>query len=296
MLDFRVETFLAVCKTMNYTKAAELLHITQPAVSQHIRAIERQYGTKLFCYEGKQLSLTVSGRLFLQTATTMRHDTRHLRDSIQQLASRRRLHFGATLTVGEYVMPSPLIRLLNREPDVELRMIVANTAELLRLLDQGEIDFAIVEGFFAKQSYDSLTYREERYLPVCAPHYRCAGPLGCFGDLLQERLLVRESGSGTREVLEHALEEENLTLQDFPHLTEIGSLDAIKALVCAGVGISFFYEPVVQKELESGQLRELSLPGQAITHAFSFLWRKGSVFGDYYRMIFRMLEEDPERE
>ena len=70
MLDFRVETFLAVCETMNFTRAAERLHITQPAVSQHIHALETQYGTRLFVYEGKQLRLTESGQLFLQTAAT----------------------------------------------------------------------------------------------------------------------------------------------------------------------------------------------------------------------------------
>ena len=76
MLDFRIETFLEVCRTMNFTKAAKRLHITQPAVSQHIRALERQYKTKLFAYAGKQLCLTEVGRMVLQTATTMHHDAR----------------------------------------------------------------------------------------------------------------------------------------------------------------------------------------------------------------------------
>ena len=177
MLDFRVETFLTVCQTKNFTRAAQLLHITQPAVSQHIHALEEQYGTKLFRYEGKQLFLTPAGQLLQQTAATMRHDAQHLEQDIRQLSSRREIHFGATLTVGEYIMPVPLERLLAREPDIQLRMTAANTADLLRLLDQGEIDFAIVEGFFSKQAYDSLTYRRERYLPVCAPGYPCPQPV-----------------------------------------------------------------------------------------------------------------------
>ena len=289
VLDFRMETFLTVCQTENFTRAAQLLHITQPAVCQHIHALEEQYGAKLFRYEGKQLFLTPAGRLLPQTAATMRHDARHLEEEIRQLSARREIHFGATLTIGEYLMPGVLLRLLEREPDLQLRMTAANTAELLALLDQGEIDFAIVEGFFSKQAYDSLTYRRERYLPVCAPDYPCPEPVRGIEDLLGERLLVREPGSGTREVLEHVLEEHNLEVGDFRRLTELGSLGAIKAMACAGAGVAFLYYPVVRAELTAGALREIEIPGLAISHDFTFLWRKGSVFAPYYRDMFRLM-------
>ena len=289
MLDFRVETFLAVCQTRNFTRAAQSLHITQPAVSQHIHALEEEFGVKLFRYEGRQLSLTPAGRLLQQTAATMRHDVRHLREEIRQLSRRRAVRFGATLTVGEYVMPEALCRLLEREPDLQLRMLVANTAELLALLDRGEIDFAVVEGFFSKQSYDSLPYRRVRYLPVRAPGLPGSAPVRGLEDLLGERLLVREPGSGTREVLEHLLEEVNLTIADFRRVTEVGSLGAIKAMACAGAGVAFFYEPVVRAELEAGTLEEIPIPGLAAAHDFAFLWRKGSVYAPRYREMFRLL-------
>ena len=263
MLDFRVETFLAVCQTMNFTRAAEQLHITQPAVSQHIRALEEQYGTKLFRSQGKQLQLTESGRIFFRTAAAMHHDDLRLREAIHQENTRRRLRFGATLTIGEYIMPAPLLRLLEREPDIQLYMLAANTQELLKLLDQGELDFAIVEGY--------------------------SHPVRQMGDLLEERLLVREPGSGTRNVLERALEARNLGVRNFRRVTELGSLNLIKSLVCAGAGISFFYQPVVRRELESGQLREIPLEDCSIYHDFTFLWRRGSLFAADYREIFSLL-------
>ena len=139
MLDFRIETFLAVCQTMNFTRAAELLHITQPAVSQHIHALEAQYGVRLFVYQGKQLHLTESGRLLYQTAVTMRHDALRLRDALRQADGRRHLRFGATLTVGEYIMPGPLRRLLEQDPGLQLRMLTANTRDLLRLIDRKSV-------------------------------------------------------------------------------------------------------------------------------------------------------------
>lgn len=291
MLDFRVETFLAVCQTMNFTRAAEQLHITQPAVSQHIRALEEQYGAKLFRSQGKQLQLTESGRLFFRTAAAMHHDDLRLRETIHQENTRRRLRFGATLTIGEYIMPAPLLRLLEREPDIQLYMLAANTQELLKLLDQGELDFAIVEGYFDKQAYDSLVYCTQRYIPVCASEYPFSHPVRQMEDLLEERLLVREPGSGTRNVLERALEARNLGVQNFRRVTELGSLNLIKSLVCAGAGISFFYQPVVRRELESGQLREIPLEDCSIYHDFTFLWRRGSLFAADYREIFSLLRQ-----
>ena len=289
MLDFRVETFLAVCQTMNFTRAAEQLHITQPAVSQHIHALEEQYGAKLFRSQGKQLQLTESGRLFFRTAAAMHHDDLQLREALHQENTRRRLRFGATLTIGEYIMPGPLHRLLEREPDIQLYMLTANTQELLKLLDQGELDFAIVEGYFDKQAYDSLVYCTQRYIPVCAAEHPFSHPVRRLEDLLEERLLVREPGSGTRNVLERALEVRNLAVRNFRRVTELGSLNLIKSLVCAGAGISFFYQPVVQRELESGQLREIPLEDCSICHDFTFLWRRGSLFAADYREIFSLL-------
>ena len=196
MLDFRIETFLAVCQTMNFTRAAELLHITQPAVSQHIHALEAQYGVRLFVYQGKQLHLTESGRLLYQTAVTMRHDALRLRDALRQADGRRHLRFGATLTVGEYIMPGPLRRLLEQDPGLQLRMLTANTRDLLRLIDQGELDFAIVEGNFDRQLYEGLAYCTQRFLPVCAPGYPFPHPVRTMEDLLDVHLLAREPGSG----------------------------------------------------------------------------------------------------
>lgn len=289
MLDFRVETFLTVCETMNYTKAAKLLHITQPAVSQHISALENQVGAKLFSYEGKQLVLSEAGTMFMQAATTMRHDAQRLMDMIQMKATKKVLRFGATLTIGEYLMPEMLLDLLKREPDIQLRMFVSNTAKLIYMLDQGDIDFAIVEGFFTKAAYESIVYRNERFLPVCAADYEFSKPVDYLQDLLSERLLIREAGSGTREMLERTLKEKNLTLNDFKHIVEIGNLNTIKSLVCAGAGISFFYQPVVQRELDQGILKEIELEDFSMTHEFAFLWRKNSIYKDTYRELYSLL-------
>ena len=290
MLDFRVDTFLAVCRHMNFTRAAEELHITQPAVSQHVRWLEQANGARFFAYAGKKLLLTEAGSLFLSAATTMKHDALYLRGALQSLPEgRRTLVFGATLSVGEYVMPGPLARLLARLPELRLRMAVGNTCELLRRLDEGELDCAIVEGFFEKTEYEHLRYETARYVAVCAPEYGFVRPVRVLEDLLGERLLLREPGSGTRALLERLLEERNLTVRDFHRFVEIGSLGAIKALAREGCGVAFLYEPTVQAELAEGSLREIKFEDFRASHDFTFLWRKNSVFAAHYHELFELL-------
>lgn len=122
MLDFRVETFLAVCRHMNFTKAARELNITQPAVSHHIHYLEQAYGTVLFQHNGKRLQLTEAGEILRRTLLTMKHDEQHLQKRMQQAASGTRDYsFGATLSVAEFMINEALGRFLQLHPDATFR-------------------------------------------------------------------------------------------------------------------------------------------------------------------------------
>ncbi|HIZ83021.1 MAG TPA: LysR family transcriptional regulator [Firmicutes bacterium] len=291
MLDFRMETFLTVCQTMHFTRAAELLHITQPAVSQHIRALEQEYGAALFLHEGKKLRLTEAGRLLWSAALTMRQDARLVKEQIGRLTGgQENLTFGATLTVGEFAMPRPLAAYLRRHPESRIQMQVADTKELLGKIDRGEIDFAIVEGFFPQSEYDSLVYSTEKFIPVCGRDYAFRRRVCRVEDLLEERLLVREEGSGTRHILETYLEGRNLRIADFSRRAEIGSIAAIKSLAAAGCGVTFLYEAAVRRELAEGSLQKIPLDDFAVHHDFSFIWRKNSLFAHRYKEIFSWLQ------
>jgi DNA-binding transcriptional LysR family regulator len=291
MIDFRIDTFLAVCKFMNFTKAAEVLNITQPAVSQHIHYLEDFYGVKLFGYEGKKLYLTNAGDILYQSAITMKHDDLYLKEIINDSNKRKnRLIFGATLTIGEFVMAGPIKTYLSLYPDAEVQMIVGNTSELLERLRIGEIDFALVEGNFAKNEYDYLLYSQERYIAVCGKNYIFQREPEKLTDLLPERIIIRESGSGSREILERNLEYRNLEIKDFRYTVEIGGINAIKALVEAGLGITFLYEAAVKKELERGIIREINLKDFQVSHDFAFIWNKGSIFSKNYLEIFEILK------
>ncbi|WP_319633332.1 LysR substrate-binding domain-containing protein [Sinanaerobacter chloroacetimidivorans] len=291
LLDYRIETFLAVCKYMNFTRAAEKMNITQPAVSQHIRYLEEEYGIKIFKYDGKKMKLTKEGETLLNAVTTIKHDDLFLREHLKELkGERRKLIFGTTLTIGEFVIPSHLAAYLHKYPDTSIQMMVANTYVLLEKLNNGEIDFAIIEGYFTKSEYDYLPYSREKYIPVCGPEYVFNGKGSTVEDLLNERLIVREPGSGTREILERTLGERNLTIQDFKNLVEISNMNAIKSLVQANCGITFLYEAAARKEITEGKLKEIPLGKYNVTHDFTFVWRKGSIFAERYKKLFAILK------
>lgn len=287
MLDFRMETFLAVCQCMNFTRASEQLNITQPAVSQHIRFLEKHYNTKLFRYEGKKLRLTGAGEILRNASLTMMHDEISMQSEMQKSEEADEIRFGATRTVGDMLMGGILEKYLREYPDADIHMVVENTRELLERLDDGRIDFALVEGFFKKSEYDYQKYSEENYIAVCSPDYQFRGNPDRIENLFQERLLLREEGSGTREVLERYLDSQNLSLSDFERTMEAGSLHTIKELTKSGCGITFLYEVAVREELKSGALIKIPLKDFQVTHEFTFIWRRGSIYADRYREIFR---------
>ena len=287
MLDFRIYTFLEVCKYMNFTKAAEALHITQPAVSQHIRYIEEYYQTRLFTFQGKKPVLTEAGEYLLHAFTTLSHDQVYLKEQLLSMQKKKPAPiFGATLTIGEYVMPRFLIEYQTRHPDTVLTMITANTHELLDRISDGEIDFAIVEGYFDKTQYDYLTFSSEPYIAVAGtPLFEDCRPRS-LSELLDQKLIVREPGSGTREILEKHLEARNLSIHDFSGVSEIGNIPALKAVVSAGLGITFLYRSAAEEELKNGILFDVTPENFSITHDFTLIWQKGSMFASRYRTIF----------
>ena len=266
------------------------------AVSQHIRHLEEYYGTRLFISEGKKMVLTEAGRLLQSAGLTMRHDECALKEQMARAgAEGRSLHMGATMTIGEFVLPFMLNRFMLNEPEATVHVTVANTTDLLRSIDEGKLDFALVEGYFSGGDYDYQIYSTEKYIPVAGAAYQLQASsrgkkLLRTEDLLSEPILIREQGSGTREVLERILEGKNLAVRDFRKIHEINNLQVMKYLIREGRGITFLYEAAVRQEIEQGILREIRLKDFSVEHDFYFVWRKGSIYGSEYKEIFKQLK------
>lgn len=290
MLDFRIETFLCVCKYMNYTKAAHVLNVTQPAVSQHIKYLEDYYHVKLFSYSGKTLALTEAGNKLKNAMLSMKHDTLFLRDRISgEEGQSQDLKFGATLTIGQFVVPAGLSSYMKRHPESRVELTVDNTEVLLSMLDEGRIDIAVIEGYFPKSEYAYKFLSREMFAAVCGKDYPLDS-VSRFSDLFSHCLLVREKGSGSREILVRYMQEYGYGVDDFSRQIVVNNIYVLKKLAALGTGITFLYRAAAEEELKRGELKEIQIPDFHVSHEFNFVWRKGSIFERDYQKICEELE------
>lgn len=283
MLDFRMYTFITLSKSLNYTQAAKKLCITQPAVTQHIKYLENYYDVKLFQHDHKQLTLTKQGKILQEHIQRIAADEEHLKEMIKaNVDTVEHVRFGATRTIGEFILPEKLSHMLLAHPDISFTMVVENTQILLKMLQDGEIDFAFIEGYFNKNDVSYRLLSAERFIAVTAGGQPQRKQPTSFYDLCKKTLILREKGSGTREVLERSLNEKNISIHDFHRIIEIGDIHVIKDLVARGHGISFLYEAAVKKELEKGALQMIPLQDFHTIHECNFVSLKGSMFQDIY--------------
>ncbi len=190
LIDFRIKTFLTLCDTMNYTKTAEKLCITQPAVTQHIKYLEEIYGGKLFDYKGKILSKTKKGYTLELYARSMVHNSDNIKKEIISMDKAGILKIGATKTISQFVL-------------------------------KNKIDIALIEGIFDKGKYGYKLFKKETFVGICPKNHSFAGKEVNIKDLFRENLIVREKGSGTRNIFELFLKEKNYSLYNFKRITEI---------------------------------------------------------------------------
>jgi DNA-binding transcriptional LysR family regulator len=283
MIDFRLKTFLTLCKVLNYTKTAEILHITQPAVSQHIKYLEDNYNVKLFHYAGKSLELTEAGKILYNFTLAMQASSDRLRLMLTTpKINNYPITFGSTLTIGEYTMSNLLIKLISDFPHINVTMEVGNTKILLEKLRDGKIDFAILEGHFDKSEYNSMFFSTEPFIGVCSPNHPFASKNISFQDIFEERLILREKGSGTRDIFEQILYEHNITMKNFKKITQIGNMSMIKELVIENLGITFLYKEAVKRELSDGSLIKIDLKDFDVEREFNFVFLKDSLHHKEY--------------
>lgn len=291
MIDFRMETFLKVCECMNFTRAAEELNLTQPAVSQHIKYLEQKYETPLFVRDNKSILLTSAGELLCSTLRTMRNDENTLKKRMQKsMQNKHTVTFGVTMTVGEYTVVPALADFIKKNPEVEFNVRYGNTQTLLSYLYEGSIDFAIVEGYFKAENYCTRVLKNEKYIAVASAEHKFSRNVSCLKDLVDERLIVREHGSGTRAVLTKALSLKNMSVGNFKNIIEIENIHTIVNLLCHDCGISFLYKSAVENEIKEGVLKQIELNDFSVTHDFTFIWNKNSLFSEEYEKIFNKMK------
>ncbi len=277
MLDNRLQTFLTLCETGNYTKTAKELNMTQPAVSQHIQFLENYYEVVLISGKGKNFSLTEEGEALQEYVRTLKANSERIFPLLHRIKTKTNpLNFGATLTIGEYTIPPILYQIFKENPETNISMYVENTHVLQKMLWEGKIDFALLEGHFNQNQFEYKLMSNEVFIGICSPENKIASKTNELEELIDQNLILREPGSGTRDILEQTLYNQNLSIKDFNRKIQIANMNAIKELCHQNVGITFMYREAVKKELSQGYLKEIPIRNFNINHPFNFVYLKDS--------------------
>jgi len=267
MIDTRIETFLTLCRVMNYRKTAEILNMTQPAVTQHIHFLEEQYGCKLFSYDRRTLTMTKEAELLQKYAENVLYQEKKLKAQLDGKDGVS-LSIGATKTIGEYVIADHISAFIS-EPKNSISVNVNNTETLLSELSKGKIDFALIEGFFDRGKYASRLYRREPFVGLCRAGHPFANRTVPLDKIWNENLILREEGSGTRGILSQLLAESNRSFSEFRRITTVSNFGLIARLLEMNRCITFAYRAVGEN---NSKLAEFRVNGWDISREFNYVY------------------------
>lgn len=262
MADRRLQVFHAVAKHLSFTKAAEALFMTQPAVTFQVRQLEEQFNTRLFDRAQGRITLTPAGVVALEYAERILALSSEL-DARMKAASGQDsgpLLIGASTTLAEFLLPQVLGEYKSRHPAVVPRLFVANSEAVQQRVAERTLDVGFIEGDSHLPSLVNDLCCEDELRVVCAPGHALAKLASVAPRALAEHAYIsRESGSGTREVVDHYLEKAGLAADSLQVVMEASSPEALKGLVATGLGFAIMSRAAVVKEVRLGELVEVPL-------------------------------------
>ena len=267
--------FKDVAETKNITLSAKKLHMSQPSISLQIQNLENQYGARFFYRTNKGVTLTKEGEVFYKHVQSVLDILSSAREEIGALAKGQRglIYLGATLTIGEYILPNILAFLYKTHPDVDFKVKIANTESISHDVLEKKLHIGLIEGPVPQHKDLNVEKFWEDELVVVLPHFHpwASRKSITLSELPHERLVTREDGSGTRKVMEMALKERGLDLEHLNITMELGSTQAIKQVVSAGLGITIISALTVSQECEQKIFRTLRIQDAPIYRPLSIL-------------------------
>ena len=258
MDDFRLKVFITAARTLSFTRTAEQLYISQPAVSKHIGELESRYKVQLFARRGSRLELTDAGRTMLEAAERLADDYRRLEYEMSLCASltEGELRLGASTTIAQYLLPPILARFTTRFPGVRVSLLSGNSSEVEQALGEHAVDLGMVESVSRRQGLHYTFFAPDELVLVTRTggRYARTESLTCE-QLLSTPLVLRENGSGTLEVISAALAAKGIRLSQLDVVMRLGTTEGIKGFVRNSDVLAIVSVTSVVDELRSGALR-----------------------------------------
>ena len=278
MNDFRLVVFLSVARNLSFTKASNELYISQPAISKHISEIESLYGIQLFERTNNKVSLTLQGHTFLKFAEEIHRQYQELEFEMNLSTQNHtgKLTIGASTTIAQYLLPSIMSKFMNCFPEIKLSLVTGNTEQIENLILDHKIDLGIIEGASHKKEFKYSLFAKDELVLVSSTTNSNHSEEVSIEELKDLPILLRESGSGTLEVIQKHLKSRGVKLTDLNIIMQLGSTEAIKRFVMTGESYAIISIAAVADELRRGELTVVEIDGVRIEREFSFITLNGS--------------------
>ncbi len=276
MADRRLQVFHTVARLLSFTKAAESLHMTQPAVTFQVRQLEEHFNTRLFDRTHNRISLTDAGKRVYEYAARIFDLYGEMENAVREMTGEISgvLIMGASTTIAEYMLPALLGDFKNKYPDVNVHLKVSNSEGIVSMVENNVIDLGVVESPVMNKNLVVDVCRMDQLVAIVPTKH----PLAKRGkiqvnELFEYPYICREEGSGTREVVAEYLQASGVQTDYVNVSMELGSPEAIKGAVEAGMGVSIISRATIHKELKLGTLAALTLD-PTLERPFSFVHQK----------------------
>ncbi|MEO6685272.1 MAG: LysR family transcriptional regulator [Dyadobacter sp.] len=273
IFDFRLQVFHAVARRLNFTKAASELFISQPAVTKHIHELENQLKIKLFERTGSKIKLTSAGEVLLTHAEQIFEIYRNIEFDINSLANRQSgiLRLGASTTNAQYILPPILAAFHKKFPEIRVMLTINNTEQIEQALQNKEIDLGVIEGYSKNAGIKYTEFLKDEIVLVSSTK----NPLVKSGSVQPEQLkqiplLLREPGSGTLEVISHALKLAGINISELSNEMQLGGSESMKLYMLHSNCMAFLSVHAVLKELQNKECYIVDVEGLTIERYFYF--------------------------
>jgi DNA-binding transcriptional LysR family regulator len=285
----QLETFARIAALGNYTRVADDLHLTQPGVTQQVRALERHFGVKLVDVVGRRPLLTDGGHFLAARIHDVLATMIALEREMGEFAAARigELHIGATLTIGDYVLPALLAAFTERNPGVRVRVEVANTRAMAERIRRGDLSLILVEGPLIDESLAIEPFQHDELCLVTPANHRFAAHGHILAaELAAEPFIWREQGSGTRAFAEAALAAAGVRPRS---VVELPSGEGVARAVEAGLGVAILSRLVVERAVADGRLSAVEIDDLDLARTFRLVTVRGRTLSPAARQFREMV-------
>lgn len=277
-MDYRDSVFISVAENLSFSKAANDLHISQPAITRHIKELEERYKTTLFERKGNKIYLTTAGEKVYHAFKKISQQYRNLDFEIGQLHHNFSGEFklGASSTISQYVIPKIIASFHKRYPQIQIYLLNGNSFEMENLLLDNKIDLALVENQSTQSGVQYTNFLDDELIIVTGKNsvYAKHDTIS-LQDLTQIPIVLREQGSGTLEVIQNTLKKQNIHFEQLNTLIHLGSTESIKNFLQDFDGLAIVSEKAVQNELYLQTLVKIKIVGFSISRKFRIAYKQG---------------------